>query len=78
MALNAIQAHPAALPSLPRAVALLMTELAHDEPSLRRANQLMGDNSALTAHRHSICGALLDNNAAGDSSGIVACPYPRG
>ena len=41
MELNAMLAHPAALPSLPRAVALLMTELVHDEPSLCRANQLM-------------------------------------
>ena len=33
MELNAMLAHPAALPSLPRAVALLMTELVHDEPA---------------------------------------------
>ena len=44
-------AHPAALPSLPRAVALQMTEVVHDEPSLCRANQLMGNDPALTAHR---------------------------
>ncbi len=49
MELNALLAHPVALPSLPRAVALLMTELAHDEPSLRRANQLMGTDPALAA-----------------------------
>ncbi|MBX9936645.1 MAG: HDOD domain-containing protein [Burkholderiaceae bacterium] len=38
-----------ALPSLPRAVALLMTELAHDEPNLRRINQLFGTDPALAA-----------------------------
>ena len=37
MELNALLAQPVALPSLPRAVALLMSELAHAEPSLRRA-----------------------------------------
>ncbi len=49
MELNALLAHPVALPSLPRAVALLMTELGHDEPSLRRINQLMGTDPALAA-----------------------------
>lgn len=49
MELNALLAHPVALPSLPRAVALLMTELGHDEPSLRRVNQLMGTDPALAA-----------------------------
>lgn len=49
MELNALLAHPVALPSLPRAVALLMTELAHDEPCLRRVNQLMGTDPALAA-----------------------------
>lgn len=49
MELNALLAHPMALPSLPRAVALLMTELGHDEPSLRRINQLMGTDPALAA-----------------------------
>jgi HD-like signal output (HDOD) protein len=49
MELNALLAHPVALPSLPRAVALLMTELAHEEPSLRRVNQVIGTDPALTA-----------------------------
>ena len=51
-----------------------MTEVVHDEPSLCRANQLMGNDPALTAHRlrfaaprwtttPSICGAPLDDNA---------------
>lgn len=49
MDLNALLATPLALPSQPRAVALLMNELAHDEPSLRRANQLFGTDPALAA-----------------------------
>ncbi len=49
MDLNALLATPLALPSQPRAVALLMNELAHDEPNLRRANQLFGTDPALAA-----------------------------
>jgi HD-like signal output (HDOD) protein len=49
MELNALLAHPVALPSLPRAVALLMSELAHEEPSLRRLNQFFGMDPALAA-----------------------------
>ncbi|OGA60222.1 MAG: histidine kinase [Burkholderiales bacterium RIFCSPHIGHO2_01_FULL_64_960] len=47
MELNALLAQPVALPSLPRTVALLMSELAHEEPSLRRLNQLFGTDPAL-------------------------------
>jgi HD-like signal output (HDOD) protein len=49
MELNALLATPAILPSLPRAVALLMSELAHEEPNLRRVNQLFGTDPALAA-----------------------------
>lgn len=49
MDLNALLAVPPALPSLPRAVALLMAELKHDEPQLRRLNQLFGTDPALAA-----------------------------
>lgn len=49
MELNALLALPAVLPSLPRVVALLMNELAHDEPNLRRVNQLFGSDPALAA-----------------------------
>ena len=49
MDLNALLATPLALPSQPRTVALLMNELAHDEPNLRRANQLFGTDPALAA-----------------------------
>ncbi len=47
--LNALLAQPVVLPSLPRAVALLMNELAHEEPNLRRINQLLGSDPALAA-----------------------------
>ena len=47
MELNALLAQPVALPSLPRAVALLMSELAHEEPSLRRLTQFFGTDPAL-------------------------------
>ena len=49
MELNALLALPAVLPSLPRVVALLMNELAHEEPNLRRVNQLFGTDPALAA-----------------------------
>jgi len=49
MELNALLAQPVSLPSLPRAVALLMSELAHAEPSLRRLNQFFGTDPALAA-----------------------------
>ncbi|EJE53486.1 putative signal transduction protein [Acidovorax sp. CF316] len=49
MELNALLAQPAALPSLPRTVALLMSELAQPEPSLRRMNQLFATDPALAA-----------------------------
>jgi HD-like signal output (HDOD) protein len=49
MELNALLAQPVALPSLPRTVALLMNELAHPEPSLRRLNLLFGSDPALAA-----------------------------
>ena len=49
MELNALLAQPVSLPSLPRAVALLMSELAQAEPSLRRLNQLFGTDPALAS-----------------------------
>lgn len=49
MEMNALLALPAVLPSLPRAVALLIAELARDEPNLRRVNQLVGSDPALAA-----------------------------
>ena len=49
MELNALLAQPVALPSLPRAVALLMSELAQPEPNLARLNRLFGTDPALAA-----------------------------
>ena len=49
MELNALLAQPVALPCFPRAVALLMSELAHTEPSLRRMNQLFSTDPALAS-----------------------------
>lgn len=49
MELQALLAQPVALPSLPRAVALLMSELGQAEPSLRRLNQFLGTDPALAA-----------------------------
>jgi len=49
MELNALLAQPFVLPSLPRAVALLMNELGAAEPNLRRLNQLFGSDPALAA-----------------------------
>jgi len=49
MELNALLAAPAALPCLPRTVALLMNELGPAEPSLRRVNQLFSTDPALAA-----------------------------
>ena len=49
MEMNALLAAPAVLPSLPRVVALLIAELARDEPNLRRVNQLVGSDPALGA-----------------------------
>lgn len=49
MDLNALLATPVSLPSLPKAVALLMNELAAPDPDLRRINQLFGTDPALAA-----------------------------
>lgn len=45
----ALLALPTDFPSQPRTVALLMNELKHDEPNLRRVNQLFGSDPALAA-----------------------------
>ena len=49
MDINALLDIPVALPSHPRAVALLMAELSHAEPSLRRLTQIFGTDPALAA-----------------------------
>jgi HD-like signal output (HDOD) protein len=65
--LNALLAQPVALPSLPRAVALLLTELAHAEPSVRRLNQLLGSDPALAVRL-----LELANSPAYQSSQCIA------
>lgn len=49
MELDDVMATECTLPSLPRAVALLTTELAQPEPSLRRMNQFLLTDPALAA-----------------------------
>lgn len=49
MKLDALLAHPFQLPSVPKVVALLLTELDHPEPDLQHINQLIGTDVALTA-----------------------------
>ncbi len=49
MELNTLIERPLALPNLPRAVALLMSELGQPEPSLRRLNQFFGIDPVLAA-----------------------------
>ena len=48
MELNELLASEAALPSIPKAVALLLSELARPEPDLRKLGQLIGTDPALT------------------------------
>src|SRR5690606_7906276 len=66
MELDDVMATECALPSLPRAVALLTTELAQPEPSLRRINHLFLTDPALAArllreansHSHPLSGKV--------------------
>ncbi|MBV8620619.1 MAG: HDOD domain-containing protein [Curvibacter sp.] len=49
MELSTLLASEVALPSIPRVVALLLTELDHEEPDLRKVSQLISTDPALTA-----------------------------
>lgn len=49
MELNALLATQFNLPSIPKVVALLLSELAADEPDLKRVTQLVSTDPALTA-----------------------------
>ncbi len=74
MELNALLGQPAALPSLPRTVALLMNELAQREPSLRRLNLLFGSDPVLTARLLELANApahQLTRQVAGISEALV-------
>ena len=48
MELNALLAMPLALPSIPKVVALLLSELEREEADLRKITQLIGTDPALT------------------------------
>ena len=63
-------AQPAVLPSLPRVVALLLNELGHEEPNLRRVNQLLGTDPALAA-RVLECANGAEFGLAGQISGLA-------
>ena len=67
MDLNALVSHAPAFPSLPKAVALLMAELARPEPSLRRLSHWFGTDPALAARL--LC---LANSAEFAGPGLVA------
>ena len=74
MELNALLGQPAALPSLPRTVALLLNELAQREPSLRRLNLLFGSDPVLAARLLELANApahQLTRQVAGISEALV-------
>lgn len=48
MELNALLASEIVLPSIPRVIALLLSELDHDEPDLQKVTQLISTDPALT------------------------------
>lgn len=48
MELNALLASQFVLPSIPQVIALLLNELAHDEPDLKKISQLISTDPALT------------------------------
>ncbi|XAH26111.1 HDOD domain-containing protein [Xylophilus sp. GW821-FHT01B05] len=49
MELNELLASPTALPSIPKVVALLLSELDREEPDLRKVSQLISTDPGLTA-----------------------------
>ncbi len=74
MELTALLGQPVALPSLPRTVALLMNELAHPEPNLRRLNLLFGSDPALAARLLELANApahQLPRQVAGISEALA-------
>ena len=70
MELSAVLAQKVVLPSLPRAVALLLNELRHEEPNLRRINQLLGTDPVL-AGRVLECANSDENGLSGQVSGLA-------
>ncbi|GAB2725121.1 hypothetical protein GCM10027019_00680 [Melaminivora jejuensis] len=70
MELQALLAQPPRLPSLPRAVALLMSELARPEPSQRRLSQLFATDPSLAA-RLLQCANAPEHGVPGQIHGIA-------
>ena len=77
MELNALLAVPAVLPSLPRVVALLIAELARDEPNLRRVNQLVGSDPALAARVLACASWTRCASSGAPETTVMAVPCPR-
>lgn len=59
MQLNELLACEAALPSIPKAVALLLSELARPVPNLRKLGQLIGTDPALTTRLLTLANSAL-------------------
>ena len=75
MELSALLAQTVVLPSLPRVVALLLNELGHEEPHLRRVNQLLGSDPALAA-RVLACANGAQFGLAGRVAGLLRAFEP--
>lgn len=61
MELNELLASKTALPSIPKAVALLLSELARPEPDLRKLGQLIGTDPALTTRLLTLANSAMFN-----------------
>ncbi len=61
MELKVLLASEAALPSIPKAVALLLSELARPEPDLRKLGQLIGTDPALTTRLLTLANSAMFN-----------------
>ena len=59
MELNELLASEAALPCIPKSVALLLSELARPEPDLRKLGQLFGTDPALTTRLLTLANSAL-------------------
>ena len=58
MQLSALLEMPFAPPSVPRVVALLLSELDRDEPDLMRITQMVGTDPSLTARLLQVANAI--------------------
>ena len=55
MKLNDLLASELALPSIPKIIALLLNELDHDEPDLRKVTKLLNTAPVLTSRHVQLC-----------------------